>query len=874
FFTMKWYPGGSLDTTPCGPGTSVGEHARVAETIARAVHHAHQRGVLHRDLKPSNILLDDAGRPAVCDFGLAGRFDPDAPALLSESIVGTPAFMAPEQVRDPAGVTTATDVYGLGAILYHRLTGRPPVQADTPFAALNLVGAKLPDPPSAVNPAVPRDLETICLKCLEPDPRRRYQSADAVADDLQRWRNGESITARRPGPAERVWRAVRRHPVVSLMAATTAAAFVFALVTLAVSVRRIRQKEAVTAATLDREQRALYLERVAAAGRLYRSNHLEQAWHTLGLCPAHLWNWEWHYLDGVRRGSGGTALVHCDAVVGADFLADGRAATAERNGLVQVWKVNGGGAPVPTALTAKGTAVRGHPTRNLLAVRDDHGVTVVDADANREVFRTAGTGWFAFTPDGGELLAADGGVIRRFAVGTWEPRGELAGHTDAVLSGAFSPDGATLYTGASDRTVAAWDWAAKRLVDRWKRELPVLDLAVSADGRTLIETLPSRLQVTETRTGQSSRMTDVTGGRPVLAPTFDPTAFVGTTPHGEVLLRGLDPGEPKRVYRGHVGPVHVAAVSRDGKRLLTAGEDGTARVWDLTATAEYTDLLTPPYRTGSPALSADGRLLAVVSRNIHNTHGYDVPVLEAATGRRVYRVKGTGDAAFDPHGRWLAVGRHDGRIGIHAAADGAERTVLAAGTRAPVRITFSPDGRRLAAAEMLGPVRVWDTDTWQATEYAPPAGQTIASAVWSPDGTLLAIAVGSEVVFWNPSTAGVELRATPANVPLVVEFSPDGRTLAVAGRGRALELLDAATGERRVEFIGNPSVANGLAFHPSGARLASVGAYGFARVWDTASGKEVLTLSGGGDLFGVAWSADGQHLYAGGPTVRRWTAEE
>ncbi len=875
FFTMKWYAGGSLDTTPCGPGTRVDEHARVVETVARAVHHAHQRGVLHRDLKPSNILLDDAGRPAVCDFGLAGWFDPDDPAPLSESIVGTPAFMAPEQVRDPAGVTTATDVYGLGAILYHRLTGRPPVQADTPFAALHLVGAKLPDPPSAVNPAVPRDLETVCLKCLEPDPRRRYQSADAVADDLARWRNGESITARRPGPVERVWRAVRRHPVVSLLGLATTAAVVFALVTLSVSVRRVRQKGAETTAALEREKASLYLERVAAAGRLYRSNHLVQAWHTLGECPAHLWNWEWHYLNGVRQGTGGISLVHCDGVTGADFLADGRAATAEKNGLVQVWKV-GGAAPTPTALAVRGTAVRGHPSRNLLAVRTGDGVTVVDADADREVFRTAGTGWFAFTPDGTELLAADGDKVRRFAVDTWAAAGELAGHTKAVLCGAFAPDGTTLYTGSDDQTVIGWDWRASKEKTKWRRLARVLHLAVSVGGQTLIETLPSRLYVTDTATGRVRRLADMTGGKPVLLPTFDPTGYVGTNDKGigELVMRTLDSDEPIRVYRGHVGPVHVTVVSRDGKRLLTAGDDGTARVWDLTTTAEYTSLAAPPFEYGAPCLSADGNLVAVVSRNPHDPKEPALPVYDARTGHEVYRVKGAGDAGFDPHGRWLAASRTDGRVTIHAAATGVEQVVLTAGKRSQGSVAFSPDGRRLLTAELRGPVRVWDTATWQATEFTPPAGQTMFAAVWSPDSSRLAVAVGSEVVFWNPTSNQVELRATPASPPLVVEFSPDGRTVAVAGRGRTLELLDAATGERRVEFIGNPSVANGLAFHPSGTRLASVGVYGFMRVWDTATGKEVLTLNGGGDLFGVAWSADGKHLYAAGPTVRRWSAGE
>ncbi|MBN9523894.1 protein kinase, partial [bacterium] len=133
---MKYYPGGSLDAAPAGPGTDLVGQAHAVEVIARAVHHAHLRGVLHRDLKPSNILLDEAGGPHVADFGLAGRFDPTDPGSRTAAVVGTPAYMAPEQARAPKEVTTAADVYGLGAVLYHRLTGRPPFRGATPLSTL------------------------------------------------------------------------------------------------------------------------------------------------------------------------------------------------------------------------------------------------------------------------------------------------------------------------------------------------------------------------------------------------------------------------------------------------------------------------------------------------------------------------------------------------------------------------------------------------------------------------------------------------------------------------------------------------------------------------------------------------------------------
>ena len=866
YFTMKWYPGGSLDTAVSGPGTPVADHARTVETIARAVHHAHQRGVLHRDLKPSNILLDADGRPAVADFGLAGWIDPDCPATLSESIVGTPAFMAPEQANDPGGVTTASDVYGLGAILYHQLTGRPPITAATAMAALGQLGVTRPDRPSVVNPAVPRDLETICLKCLEADPLNRYPSAAAVADDLARWRKGESIVARRPGVWERVWRTVRRHPVVTTLSLATAAAVVVTVVTLAVSVQRVQQKEAETAAALDREKQALYLERVAAVGRLYQSNHLVQAWHTLDQCPSELRQWEWRYLDRLRRTTGDRWMTHGDAVVSAVFLSDGRVATAERREEVSVWD---GDRQIPVGV--RGSLLRAHPTRNLLAVQGNRQLKVVDLERGEVVLETPADGWVSFSPKGQLLAVAEGGAVKLYDTDDWRPVGELAGTKDTVWTGVFSPDGTTVYTTPGDMTVTVWDMKTREVRAVWKRDLAVLYLTISADGKTLFETQMARLLATDTATGTSRRLTDVAGSRPMFLPTADPKLFATTTPSGELWLRTVEPGEPVRVYRGHTGSLTASAVSSDGMRAVTAGEDGTARVWDLSSSPEYVDLTTTASRYSAPALSADGRRMALISRNVHNSRDYPLPVIDTASGQELYRTKGTGDADFDPRGRWLAAGSVDGAIVLRDPADGSELRVLNAGMRAPSQVRFNSDGTKLAAAEIIGTVRVWDTSTWEVTEYTPAEEKRVAGFAWSPNGRL-ALAEGDEVVLWNPA-AGVERRIKPASAPLVCAFSPDCQTVAVAGRGRSVELFDVTTGRRRVECVGNPSVANGLAFHPSGTRLASVGVSGFARVWDTGSGKEVLTLKAGADLFGVAWAPDGKHLYAAGTTVRRWSSE-
>jgi serine/threonine-protein kinase len=231
YFTMKLIGGPSLDRKLAEYSADPKGAARLVQMVAEAVHHAHQRGILHRDLKPGNILLDERGEPHVTDFGLAKRVQGDSELTQSGAILGTPAYMAPEQASGKRGmVTTVTDVYGLGAILYALLTCRAPFGGDSPVETLEQVRERTPEPPSKRNPRVPRDLAIIALKCLEKDPARRYASAEALADDLRRYLDGESILARPVGLTTRAWMWCKRNPALArlglaLMLVTPIAAF-------------------------------------------------------------------------------------------------------------------------------------------------------------------------------------------------------------------------------------------------------------------------------------------------------------------------------------------------------------------------------------------------------------------------------------------------------------------------------------------------------------------------------------------------------------------------------------------------------------------------------------------------------------------------
>ena len=221
YLSLEFAEGGSLAQRLAEKPMAPREAAALVETLARAVHAAHQAGVVHRDLKPSNVLLTADGVPKVSDFGLAKLLDADSGHTVTGQPIGTPSYMAPEQAEGHSKhVGPAADTYALGAILYQALTGRPPFLGESTMETLKLVTSTEVVAPRRLRPDVPRDLETICLKCLEKSPPKRYATALELAEDLGRFQRGEPILARRIGPFRRFWKWTRRHPWQTTSAAT------------------------------------------------------------------------------------------------------------------------------------------------------------------------------------------------------------------------------------------------------------------------------------------------------------------------------------------------------------------------------------------------------------------------------------------------------------------------------------------------------------------------------------------------------------------------------------------------------------------------------------------------------------------------------
>ena len=296
YFTMKFVEGGSLANHVARFRRDPRLAARMMATVAGAVHYGHRRGVLHRDLKPHNILIDEHGQPHVADFGVAKRLTDDAQMTRTGTVIGTPAYMSPEQAAGKTKeVTVAADVYSLGAILYEILTGRPPFEADSPVDVLRAVIEDEPVPPRQIDGHIDRDLETICLKCLDKDRRQRYRSAEELEQELTRWCCGELIRARPVSRAARVARWVRRNPVIA-GGAVGMIALIVATITVALGVAREREAQ-----VLEEVRRGnLWSARTAAISYLWQLEQFSRTVEQLAADPRLIERLRQNDVDGAR----------------------------------------------------------------------------------------------------------------------------------------------------------------------------------------------------------------------------------------------------------------------------------------------------------------------------------------------------------------------------------------------------------------------------------------------------------------------------------------------------------------------------------------------------------------------------------------------
>jgi len=901
FFSMKFAEGGSLSQriSNLKSGLSSREAAELLVKLARAVHYAHQRGILHRDIKPGNVLLDAQGEPHLTDFGLAKLVEKDSTLTHTMAMLGTPSYMSPEQARgDAKQLTTAVDVYGLGAIFYELLTGRPPFAGGTTMETVRQVLDKEPPWPSSVKPGIDRDLETISLKCLAKEPSRRYESAEALAADLERWLRHEPILARPVAGLERVAKWVRRRPLAAALSAVTllaVAASVAILIRANINIRAAQSREVKLRQVAELQEKIArqraYSSDINLAQQALAENNLGRARELVGrqrpdaAGGPDLRGWEWRYLWQQCRSDALFSLARDQGSIyalavspDARWLAVGGVTGAR----LALWDFT---ARREVKLLADGVrSVRAafSPTEPLLAYAASL------SKSNQPTYRL-------------RLWNTD----TQAKAGEWLLPGNCAGL-------AFSQDGHTLLTAIDEPApqLMLWDLQNKTLRSR------IPNVAMRKTIGTPFAASRDLHWVASATADDQIRVMDMVAGRvaweggQLAGATINSLAIDGTqailaagyhTSDPFIQLYHLATGEELARLPIHHGYVICMEFSADGQTLITAGSDQSITQWDIATRRPLATLRGHSFEVWRLALLPDGKTLVSGSG--------DGEIL--AWDLRAGGVKGFVTLPVAPSLSWrfaptsdsIITCDLDGEVVRWEGRDFQERQPLLKLGGGLVNVAFSEDCGALAASFTNGIIRVWNlnqespwrelkTGSSSAVVWGLAAGTNRLLVVHENDQSLHAWDLisgveqrpgpdlkdwrvrgsfphGSRERFTGPALKRyLDAAPAPQRLPDRVSrvfagaFSQDHHYFARARPLSLVEVEDVESGRTLGQLRGILQGVHSLAFSPDSRRLA-VGSDDrqAVKLWDLQSFQELVTLPGSSSAYTqTRFSPDGNLL--------------
>lgn len=852
FFAMKLVEGGSLEDSleACQKLEDRIQLVKNVADVADAIAYAHSQNIVHRDLKPSNVLVGPFGETVVIDWGLAkdlGQDDdpelhasqPRDPYQTTDGVVlGTPPYMPPEQALGHA-VDQRADVYALGAILYHVLSGRSPYFEYHPRDIVTRVASRPPTPLSKLQPDLPPDLLAIVEKAMHRRVEDRYPSAGEMAEELQRFITGGLVAAYSYSLPELLRRFVKRNRAAVatgvLGALVLAALGTWSVVNITKERNRAVEEEKNATRAADEAKSA---QRQAEA-RLDEAR-LESARETVNRDPTRalallkqlsqpIEGAATVAADAVERGVAERVFTgHADQLEALVFSPDSqRLITSGRDKSVRVWPLSGA---APRMLSGHGGRVPA------LAMSNDGEVVASGSyDGTVRLWDREGNGTtveaqigpikaVAISPDGRQLVAVGDRGVRLWPRGQPGKRYEVAG--DRPLHASFSPDGERVLTGSHGATLRLW----------------------SLDGDFVV-------------------LAGHEGAVPAAHFSPDGSRIVSAGEDGTLRVWSRD-GEEKSVLKGHDGVVEALAFLPDGKHVVSGGIDGTTRVWPLDG-GDHDIIARHVERISSLAVSRDGRFVASASWD------KTVSFYDRVTGS-TQSLRGHSDVvtnvAFSPDGRYLASVGWDHEARLWRVAANQRRTL--SGHRVGVKtVAFSPDGKRLASGGHDDTVRIWDVSSGERLRVLRGHRDHVFRVLFSPNGKLVASSSDDLNVMLWPLSGDEKPRVLEGHSADVEElaFSPDGSLLASAGEDAAVGLWRVAEGDGRL-LRGHEGAVTAVGFLPDGQTIVSSGRDGAVRLWNSdGSSKHTIVahrgeanhmaIAPGGGLIASVGSDDALRLW-------------